>query len=267
MSTHYAPPRGDRYSNNGFTVRFPGELPDDIEQDEEWCLVETAGRKKRIRFHDYHEVYRIPGLYEHLFYEHLKCNSPAVVCGLLAGQIHDHMSTLRVLDVGAGNGMVGEELSRRGVGHIVGVDIIPEAAAAAHRDRPEVYDGYHVADLTNLTTSSASRLAEALFNCLTVVAALGFGDIPPLAFANAFNLVSSPGWIAFNIRDSFIDEQRDDTSGFALLIRRMVDQGLMEIREERRYRHRFSTSGRPLHYHAIAALKIADVPPALIEEA
>ena len=40
---------------------------------------------------------------------------------------------LRVLDVGAGNGMVGEELDRMGAKHIVGVDIIPEAAEAAQR--------------------------------------------------------------------------------------------------------------------------------------
>ena len=40
---------------------------------------------------------------------------------------------------------------------------------------------------------------------MTCVAALGFGDIPPLAFADAFNLVASPGWIAFNIRDRYVD--------------------------------------------------------------
>ncbi len=45
---------------------------------------------------------------------------------------------LRVLDLGAGNGVVGEELKKRGVSRLVGVDIITEAQAATERDRPGV---------------------------------------------------------------------------------------------------------------------------------
>jgi hypothetical protein len=37
-----------------------------------------------------------------------------------------------------------------GVGSVYGIDIIEEAAAAAHRDRPGDYEWYLVADLTGL---------------------------------------------------------------------------------------------------------------------
>ena len=51
-------------------------------------------------------------------------------------------SDLRVLDLGAGNGIVAERLTEAGVGHIVGVDLLEEAAQAAERDRPDAYDDY-----------------------------------------------------------------------------------------------------------------------------
>ena len=40
--------------------------------------------------------------------------------------------------------MVGEELEELGASTIVGIDLLPEAAAAAVRDRPGVYDDYCV---------------------------------------------------------------------------------------------------------------------------
>ena len=80
---------------------------------------------------------------------------------------------------------------------------------------------------------------------------------PALAFAEAFNLVGSPGWIAFNIRDRFFEEE---SSGFGGLIARMFREGVLEERASSRYTHRISVSGEPLEYVAIVAEKHADVP-------
>lgn len=241
-------------------IYFP-EVSDDTDQDQEWCAVALDGGRKRIRFHDYHEVYSIPGLYEYIFYDKLKCTSPQMVRGLLEEQLKKDSvdpRDLRVLDVGAGNGMVGEELAAMGAEHQVGADIIQEAEDAANRDRPHVYNDYFVVDLTDIPQADRQRLAAHQFNCLTSVAALGFDDMPPLAFAEAYNFVSSPGWVAFNIKGAFLEE-RDET-GFSRLIRRMFDEGILEQRAQRRYRHRLSMTGRPLHYDAIVAVKHADVP-------
>ena len=84
-------------------------------------------------------VYAVPGLYEHLFYERLKGQSPAVVSALLAEAVEaegDDPAALPVLDLGAGNGMVGEALREHGFEEITGVDITPEAGEAVERDRP-----------------------------------------------------------------------------------------------------------------------------------
>ena len=214
------------------------EFPDDVarDQDHEWCCVTVNGTTRKIRFHDYDEIYSIPGLYEFLFYEHLECCSPQVVCGLLEDQLTGAgvpASTLRVLDLGAGNGMVGEELADLGAEMITGVDLLPEAAAAAERDRPGVYDDYHVLDLTELSDARRRELRGRRFNALVSVAALGFGDIPPRAFAEAFNLVSDGGWIAFNIKEHFLDD--GEPTGFSRLIGRLLDSGIVEQRAEKVY--------------------------------
>jgi SAM-dependent methyltransferase len=245
-----------------FRVHLP-DVDESVSQDEAWCDVELEGEvRRRIRFHDYGALYEVPGLYEHLFYERLKCNSPATVCELLGAELrsaHVDPGRLTVLDVGAGNGMVGEILADMGAGSLLGIDIIPEAEQAARRDRPNVYDDYLVCDLTDLASEDRGVLADHDLNCLVTVAALGFGDIPPVAFAEAFNAISSPGWVAFNIKTEFFDEA-DDGTGFSGLIHRMIDEGVLQPRAHTRYQHRLSVCGNPLYYVAMVGTKTGDVP-------
>ena len=244
-----------------FEIQFPQGTPDEFDQDEEWCEVRLKGERRRIRFHDYAELYEVPGLYEQLFYDELKCDSPRVVCSLLAECLEDaHVDPdgLRVLDVGAGNGIVGEELKEIGVGPIVGVDIIEEAAEAAERDRPDVYEDYKVLDFTDLSEDDHRDLSERSFNCLVTVAALGFGDVPPDAFTAAYNLVEDGGYVAFNIKEDFIAHA--DETGFSGLIRRALKDAALEVKSQRRYRHRMSIAGEPLYYVAVVAEKRRDLP-------
>lgn len=240
----------------------PKHARGELDQDEEWCVVETAdGERQRIRFHDYAAIYSIPGLYERLFAEQLDCQSPRVVTDLLGEELRSaglKPETLTALDFGAGNGMVGELLGDLALGAIVGVDLLPEARDAANRDRPGLYEAYYALDMTQLSADDRRDLMRHDFDLMTCVAALGFGDIPTLAFAEAFNLVGSPGWIAFNIRDRFLEENCD--SGFGGLIARMFGEGILEERTRSRYTHRVSVSGEALEYEAIVAHKHADIP-------
>jgi len=246
-------------------VRFPRHF-DEIQQDEEWCELVRNGTTQRVRFHDYDQVYRVSGFYEELFYEQLECCSPSYIANLLDDVCRENGETVehfRVLDVGAGNGMVGDELMQFDVDSLVGVDIIPEAREATLRDRPEVYDDYCVADLTDTPEDVEKRLRRAGCNCLTSVAALGFGDIPPAAFAKALDLMETPGWMAFNIKEDFLRER--DTSGFCKLVRYLVREDYIRIDCSRRYRHRLSSRGKPLHYVAVVARKRRDLDSELLE--
>lgn len=229
------------------------------DQDAEWCEVITEGGPRRLRFHDYAEIFAIPGLYERLFAEELACTSPETVRGLLDGVLAERgqdPAELSVLDVGAGNGMVGEELADLGAGTIVGVDILPEAAEAAARDRPDVYDDYRVVDLTDPDPADHEALSARSFNCLTTVAALGFGDIPPEAFSQAFDYLDDGGLLAFTIKERFTQPHADE-SGFSRVLRDLHETERVQTLVEHRYRHRYAASGAPLHYIAYVAEKQA----------
>ncbi len=243
-------------------IQFPPREADHLSQDKAFFDLIEDGSKRRLRFHDYDEIYKVPGLYEQLFYDRLKCQSPAKVAEILehsVAQSREQFTQLRVLDLGAGNGMMGEALKKYGVSRLVGVDIIPEAKTAAVRDRPGLYDAYYVADFCQLTDDQRDDLTQWSFDCLTTVAALGFGDIPPQAFITAFNMVQDEGWVAFNIKETFLE--LSDTSGFSQVIRQLVFSEFFKLYRLERYRHRISIDGEPVYYFAIAGRKHAPVTP------
>ena len=245
-----------------YWIKFPKVKTNDLGQDEEYFfLTEPDGQERKILFHDYTEIYKIKGLYEQLFYERLKCNSPSKVLEALRyslSQVHEHFTELRVLDLGAGNGMMGEKLRKHGVSRLVGADIIPEAKEATDRDRPMIYDAYYIEDFCKLTKQQNKNIQEWSLNCLTTVAALGFGDIPAKAFTEAFNILQSKGWIAFNIKETFLD--KSDESGFSVAIRELIFSEYLDVYYLERYQHRLSMEGQPLYYFAIAGRKNADIP-------
>lgn len=238
-------------------IEFPppsGERTPD--QDEAAFYLVENGAREKIRFHEYGEIYRRQGLYEQLFYDRLKCQSPGKVSEILQATLEKNSaqhSELRVLDLGGGNGMSGEAVAKYGVARLVGVDIVPEAKEAAFRDRPGLYDHYYVCDMGNLNDHEREELEAWNFDCLLTVAALGFGDIPAPVLAEGFNLVSDHAWIAFNIKDTFLDPA--EHSGFSRMIRELIFSDYLELHHMERYRHRLAIDGKPLYYYAVVARK------------
>ena len=252
--------------NKRHRIQFPKTESSDLDQDESYFYLQGSAGNRKIRFHDYDEIYQIPGLYEQLFYDRLKCSSPVKVTSILEAavkQSQDNFSELRILDLGAGNGMMGEELKKHGVSRLVGIDIIPEAYDATIRDRPGIYDAYYIEDFTSLDETKKEEIISWQCDCMVTVAALGFGDIPVKAFIEALNIIQSQGWVAFNIRDSFFDTS--DDSGFSKMIRELTFSKHLDVYYIERYRHRLSIDGEPLYYFAIAARKNSDIPEEFLE--
>ena len=244
-----------------YNIKFPATELHQLEQDESFFYLIEDEEKIKLRFHDYGEIYKRPGLYEQLFYQRLKCSSPKKVCDILARVLQNNrveMTETRVLDLGAGNGMFGEQLHTVGVARVIGVDICEEASEACERDRPGIYDAYYVRDFCDLDAATHEDLSAWQIDCLSCVAALGFGDIPAKAFANAYNLVAPSGWVAFNIKETFLLES--DTSGFSRLIKQLLVNDALEVHHLERYRHRISIDGRPLFYYAVVGKKESDIP-------
>ena len=247
-------------------IHFPPQNAEDLAQDEVCFYIVEDGERVRLRLHDYEAIYERPGLYEQLFYDRLKCTSPTKVADILRKTVEANgqdATTLRVLDLGAGNGMMGEALKRQGVARLVGVDIINEARNACLRDRPGMYDEYYVADFTDVDAELSEDIHEWQIDCLTSVAALGFGDIPHRAFVQALQFVRQGGWAAFNIKHTFLDPS--DTTGFSTLVRELLFSEAIEVYHIERYWHRLSMEGNPLAYFALVVRKQADLPTELLK--
>ncbi|MBF0201200.1 MAG: class I SAM-dependent methyltransferase [Desulfamplus sp.] len=248
-----------------FRLDDPDNSCEIVQGEERFIITCDNGETLNIRAHDYGEIYKVPGLYEYLFYENYKCKSPTVIRSELEAAVESEnqdMSRLKVFDVGAGNGMVGEELVSAGVEKVVGIDIIEEAALATERDRPGIYADYFIEDLTRLPSEVEQKLINESFNCMTLVAALGFDDIPPHAFAEAYNFISESGWVAFNIKEEFCSKK--DQTGFSKLIENMTQSGIIDMKSQKLYTHRLCQDGTPLNYFAIVGKKQEDIPAAMI---
>jgi len=239
-------------------VAYPGKECM-VEQNEEYFDLVTDDGRERIRIHEYDRVYDVPGLYEEVVYNKLQCDSPSVITDLLKESMQAHEDggmPLRVLDFGAGNGIVGEYLQESvETETIVGVDIINEAKEAVERDRPDIYDDYYVMDLSDVDENDKQKLDRWKFNALVTVAALGFGDIPTRAFVNAFNLIENNSWVVFNIKDRFLSD--DDETGYSRTLQQMIGNSLKVVKKHH-YCHRLSMAGEPLHYYAIVGRKAND---------
>jgi len=252
--------------NKRYNIKFPPNEPFTLGQDEAFFTLLEEDENKKIRFHDYHLIYSRKGLYEQLFYERLKCTSPQKISKSLYNVVNEFtgsFTSLRVLDLGAGNGMMGNELFKLGVARIIGLDVIPEASGACERDYPGIYDSYYILDL-NDKKSDIEDLKSWELNCMSTIAAIGFDDIPPFTFLRAFNLIQDNGWIAFNIKDSFFENE--EISNFSVMVKKILIQNYLEVYLIEKYRHRISIDGLPLYYYSIIGKKKCSIDDSVLNK-
>lgn len=244
-------------------TKFKVQLPQDVDKVSpynEYFILVQGEQKQEIRIHDYETVYKIPGLYEKVVSEMLKCVSPEVVAELFVDTVIQNQGTLdglRVLDFGAGIGLVGDALARQGVDAIIGVDIIPAAKEAAARDHPDVYQSYYVQDICQPDPQVRTALKKEAPNCLVCVSALDAGHILPGAFTCAFELLPLGGWVALNFKEDLVEA--DDELGLTAFIEQIMEEEWLHVRAQRRYRHRILIDGTPLEYRAVVGQKRGEI--------
>lgn len=239
---------------------FEIRLPDKIEKlpiNKEYFFITQNNQERRLRLHDYGEIYSIPGLYEYIAMEILKYKSPKLMLSLLVKKLTQEglaINKLKVLEIGAGSGLFGKELSEVGVTSIVGIDILPEAAIAASRECPGVYQEYFVEDLTQLSEVTKIKLEEQKLNCLVCCSALGYDHIPVNAFNTALNLIQPGGWVMFNLAKTSYENQNNPDE-FVKYYRRAISEGTLKVENTHVYEHRRFFNGDTLEYVAILASK------------
>jgi hypothetical protein len=215
-----------------FTVRFPPQEPGG--PDEEAFEVAFAdGRVERLTMHDYGRVYAIAGLYEEVVQRILQCATPARVAALLARAARGlgwALDDVRVLDLGAGNGVSGSALEEAGMRPVVAVDIEPAARLATLRDRPGLYELVLTGDVRSLGPDVRALCP----NALTLVGALGSDHVGVEDLSAAARLLEDDALVAY----AYPEYESDAELRVALA-------ALGEVTElgRERYRHRRTAAG------------------------
>lgn len=205
-----------------------------------------------VHLHDYTRIYAVPGLYEHVVQERLQCRSPQVAAdGFLRTIALTGLdaSSMTVLDVGAGTGLVGELLRRGGVGRVVGLDALPAGRDACRHDRPGVYAGYVVGDLASGDTKLRTALHRYAPTGLVSAGAFGGTHAPPAALVNALAILPAGAPVALTIDERWMRGAEPD--GFGVAVERLVDVGELKVIERTRFRHRITTTGEPIFYELL----------------
>lgn len=211
----------------------------------------ALGEREMVHLHEYARIYAVPGLYEYVVQERLRCTSPQVaVVGFLRAveRLGLEPGSMTVLDVGAGTGLVGELVRRGGVGRVVGVDSLPAAREAALRDRPGVYADYVVGDFL-LGDTLREALRSYVFGGLVSAGAFGGTHATPQALENALAVLAPGAPVAFTIDERWMDES--DPDGFGAAVERLVADGRFVLMERTRFQHRVTTTGEPIFYQLI----------------
>jgi SAM-dependent methyltransferase len=241
--------------------RWTVTVPEQDQPQDEWFVLLRDGHREEIHLHDYSRVYAVPGLYEYVVQDLLKCRSPAVaVRGYVdaAAELGRDVATLRILDLGAGVGLVGGLLRAAGVSAVVGLDNLAEARDACARDRPGVYEDYVVADLERAAPPLIERLTRGRFEVLTCVGALGGGHIPPRAFIRAVNVLTGEALVVMTLHERWLDADSGDP--FSAVFHAMTAGHYLEVLKSSSFLHRIDMAGNPIVFRLIIARRTAAMP-------
>ena len=102
------------------------------------------------------------------------------------------------------------------------------------------------------------------FNSSTPSPLSAFAAFSPKPFFNAMKLVRTDGWLAFNIKGSFLDHTV--RTGFSRLVRELIFSKYLDVYHLELYRHRLSMEGSQLFYYALVGRMTASIPEDFLEQ-
>ena len=235
-----------------FAVSLPAQVDPLIGQE----LIEVRygdGTVEQLRLHDYERLYALPGAYEAIVQDRLRCVSPVVIASLLGAAI-DRLgrprASVRAIDIAAGNGISGEALLTEGIRPVLGTDIVDVAREAALRDRPDVYGEYLTLDLLALDAEQERHIRSLRADVVQCVAPVGDsgGQLPEAALAAVVRLLEPDSLVAY-MHDPGPNPEDAVTYGFW---RRELGSDVVATELTRqRYVHRQTVNGRPFEMNAV----------------
>ncbi|MCI4663087.1 MAG: methyltransferase domain-containing protein [Neomegalonema sp.] len=238
-----------------YNVRF--EAPESGRQSDEYFLADIDGETRRFNIHNYDNLYSVPWLYDISIYHNLGCETPTEMSGAIAPVWRENDadgSGFSMLELGAGSGAFGHELRHTlKMKRLVGLDISAPASQAAERDRPGLYDAYHVADLTALSPELRAELEAEKFDVVGLASATGWGNhIPVGGFEVGFELLRSGGWFIFHVKPNDPDPECVALNDW---VNDKIATGALVEKYRKSHFHRKSSGGGDIYYDVVIGVK------------
>ena len=232
------------------------------ESEGEYVVLRSPGSHEEIvHLHDYERFYAVPGLYEHVVQDLLRCRSPQVAAEALEhafARLAIDPADVVLLDLGAGTGIVGELATRAGVSRVIGLDSLEGARTACLRDHPGIYLEYLLGDLAAPQSTLLARLRRYRPSALISAGAMGGTHARPAALVTALKLLPAGAPVVFTIDERWMNT--DSPSGYGTVVGRLIASGELRLLERTSFQHRLSTAGSPIHYTLLVAAKGLDKP-------
>ncbi len=172
-------------------------------QGEEFFELEHEdGTMETLNIWDYVSLYKYPDLYRQLICGLLKCDVYSALWKPLS-EITD-INRWRILDIACGSGLMGKYIKDKSstkVELLAGVDILPEAITALHRDNPNIYDKTYVLGRDNI-----ADLKTYAFNCMIMSAAANHLELAD--YKNYVKLLSEHAYVVFNLTNTPAEQRR-----------------------------------------------------------
>ena len=138
-------------------------------------------------------------------------SGPRAGAETLANYVTD--KEVKILDAGAGTGMVGKELARLGFEHITALDLSPGMLMEAKKE--SVYEELKVGDLGKPLEFETGRFAGT-----TCIGTLTFGHAPPESLDELVRVTKTGGIVVFSMRTDYYTE-----GGFDMKQRSLEEAG------------------------------------------
>ena len=126
-------------------------------------------------------------------------SGPRAGAETLANYVTD--KEVKILDAGAGTGMVGKELARLGFEHITALDLSPGMLMEAKKE--SVYEELKVGDLGKPLEFETGRFAGT-----TCIGTLTFGHAPPESLDELVRVTKTGGIVVFSMRTDYYTGRR-----------------------------------------------------------
>ncbi|XP_071095009.1 methyltransferase-like protein 27 [Haliotis cracherodii] len=142
----------------------------------------------------------------------------------------DVRDSVRILDVGAGTGMLAEQLWPRGFRQIDGLD--PSTGMMTEAMKKRVYTDYYLEFMDGHTIT---QLDTDSYNCLVAAAAFNTGLVPCAALLEITRLVKPGGLICFGIPDARFTDVKEYINRLEPLMQQMEEDGLWQLLDKKHY--------------------------------